>query len=135
MKVTEQIDALESLGISPIRYLAVPRFFANLLMLPVLVTLACFIAMMGASFVATVLLGMTSAMFWNQIPVFFDVYDVMAGLIKAFVFGAATALMGCHVGFSTRGGAEGVGRATIRAFVWSCILILMSDYILAMFLF
>lgn len=135
MKVTEQIDALESLGINPIRYLAVPRFYANLLMLPVLVTLADFIAMMGASFVATVLLGMTHATFWNQIPVFFDVYDVIAGLIKALVFGAETALMGCYVGFSTEGGAEGVGQATIRAFVWSCILILMSDYILAMFFF
>ena len=135
MKVTEQIDALESLGISPIRYLAVPRFFANLLMMPVLVTLADFIAMMGAAFVATALIGMTSAMFWNQIPSFFAVYDVMAGIIKSFVFGAITALMGCHIGFSTRGGAEGVGLATIRAFVWSCILILVMDYVLAMILF
>jgi phospholipid/cholesterol/gamma-HCH transport system permease protein len=135
MKVTEQIDALESLGISPIRYLAVPRFFANLLMLPVLVILADFIAMMGASFVSTALLGMTSAMFWNQIPIFFQVYDIMAGIIKAVVFGAITALMGCHIGFSTYGGAEGVGLATIRAFVWSCLLILVTDYALAMVLF
>lgn len=135
MKVTEQIDAMESLGISPVRYLAVPRFFANLLMMPVLVTLADFIAMMGASFVATAMLGMTTAMFWNQIPTFFEVYDVVAGLIKAFVFGAITALMGCHIGFATQGGAEGVGLATIRAFVWSCILILVNDYVLAMILF
>ncbi len=135
MKVTEQIDALESLGISPIRYLAVPRFFANLLMMPVLVTLADFIAMMGAWFVATTLLGMTSAMFWNQIPTFFQVYDVVSGLIKAFVFGAITAVMGCHIGFSTYGGAEGVGLATIRSFVWSCLLILVTDYVLAMILF
>lgn len=135
MKVTEQIDALESLGISPIRFLAVPRFFANIVMLPVLVILADFIAMMGASFVATALLGMTSAMFWNQIPTFFEVFDVIAGLIKSFVFGAITALMGCHIGFAARGGAEGVGMATIRAFVWSCLLILVSDYVLAMILF
>ncbi len=135
MNVTEQIDALESLGISPIRFLAVPRFFANLLMLPVLVILADFIAMMGASFVATALLGMTSATFWNQIPTFFEIRDVIAGLIKAFTFGAITALMGCHIGFATRGGAEGVGMATIRAFVWSCLLILVSDYVLAMILF
>jgi len=135
MKVTEQIDALESLGISPIRYLAVPRFYANVFMLPVLVTLADFIAMMGASFVATTLLGMTAAMFWNQIPTFFQVFDVVAGLIKALVFGAITALMGCHIGFATTGGAEGVGLATIRAFVWSCLLILIMDYVLAMMLF
>jgi phospholipid/cholesterol/gamma-HCH transport system permease protein len=135
MRVTEQIDALESMGISPIRFLAVPRFFANLFMMPVLIILADFIAMMGASFVATALLGMTSAMFWNQIPTFFEVFDIVAGLIKALVVGAITALMGCHIGFTARGGAEGVGMATIRAFVWSCLLILVMDYALAMMLF
>ncbi len=135
MKVTEQIDALESLAINPVRYLATPRFFANIIMMPVLVILADFIAMIGGFIVANGFLGISSATFFNEIPSHFWLYDIAAGLLKSVVFGGITALMGCYIGFHAEGGAEGVGNATIRAFVWSCMLILTADFILAMLLF
>lgn len=135
MKVTEQIDALESLAINPVRYLASPRFFANVIMMPVLVTLADFIAVIGAFVVANGFLGISAGTFFNEIPRHFWLYDIGAGLLKALVFGGITALMGCYIGFNAEGGAEGVGNATIRAFVWSCLLILASDFLLALILF
>ena len=135
MKVTEQIDALESLAINPVRYLASPRFFASVIMLPVLVILADFIAVLGGFVVANGFLGISVATFFNEIPRHFWLYDIAAGLLKAVVFGSITSLMGCYIGFNAEGGAEGVGNATIRSFVWSCLLILVCDFILAMLLF
>ncbi|MFH1861417.1 MAG: ABC transporter permease [bacterium] len=135
MKVTEQIDALESLAINSVRYLAAPRFFASVMMMPILVIFADFIAIMGAFLVAVFFLGIPSAVFFSEIPTFFRVHDIMSGLLKALFFGAITSLVGCHIGFATQGGAEGVGRATIRSFVLSSILILVFDYILATLLF
>ncbi len=135
MKVTEQIDALESLAINPVRYLAAPRFFASIAMMPILVILADFIAMIGGFIVANGFLGISTATFFNEIPSHFWLYDIAAGLLKSVVFGGITALMGCYIGFRAEGGAEGVGNATIQSFVWSCMLILTSDFILAMLLF
>jgi phospholipid/cholesterol/gamma-HCH transport system permease protein len=135
MRVTEQIDALETLAIDPIRYLAMPRFVAGLFMLPALVIFADFFAMAGAVLVATKLLGITPNTFWEGVKMFFHVHDVMAGLVKAFAFGGIIAFMGCFFGFSARGGAEGVGNAAIKAVVYSSILILITDYIIATLLF
>ncbi|RJP76413.1 MAG: ABC transporter permease [Candidatus Zixiibacteriota bacterium] len=135
MRVTEQIDALESLAINSVRYLAVPRFFAALFMMPALVTLADFTAIAGAWLVALLLLDIPTATFFSEIPKFFRVFDIIAGLIKAFVFGGIISLVGCHIGFRTEGGAEGVGRSTIRSFVLSAVLILIADYLLATIFF
>ena len=135
MKVTEQIDALESMAISSVRYLAVPRIAALTVMMPILVIQAVFIALMGAAFVTTFLLGLTSTEFWGLIPNFFKVYDVFAGLLKSVFFGLSASMIGCYVGFRTEGGAEGVGLATIQAFVWSCLTILVLDFVLAVMLF
>ena len=135
MKVTEQIDALESLAINSVRYLAAPRFFACTFMMPILVVFANFIAVMGAFIVANVLLSIPAGLFFSEIPKWFRVYDIGAGLVKALVFGAITALIGCHIGFKTEGGAEGVGRSTIRSFVLSAMLILVFDFILGTIFF
>jgi phospholipid/cholesterol/gamma-HCH transport system permease protein len=135
MKVTEQIDALESLAINSVRYLAAPRFFACTLMMPILVIFADFIAVIGAFLVSNMLLDIPAGLFFSEIPKWFRVYDIGAGLFKSLVFGAITALIGCHIGFKTEGGAEGVGRSTIRSFVLSAILILVFDYILATIFF
>ena len=135
MKVTEQIDAMESMAISSVRYLAVPRIAAMTVMMPILVIHAVFIAMMGASFVTTVILGLTSNQFWGLIPNFFKIYDVFSGLLKSLFFGLSSAMIGCYIGFRTEGGAEGVGLSTIQAFVWSCLTILVMDFVLAMILF
>lgn len=135
MKVTEQIDALESMAISSTRYLAVPRIAAMTAMMPVLVTQVNFIAIMGAWFVTTVFLSLTSAQFFGLIPNFFHVYDIFSGLLKSVFFGMSSAMIGCYVGFDTSGGAEGVGSATIKAFVWSSLTVLVLDFLLAMILF
>lgn len=135
MKVTEQIDALESMAISSVRYLAVPRIAAMTVMMPVLVIQAVFVALIGASVVLTVFLTLTPNQFWGLIPNFFYLFDIFSGLLKSLFFGMSSAMIGCYIGFRTEGGAEGVGSATITAFVWSCMTILVLDYLLAMILF
>ena len=135
MKVTEQIDALETMAISPVRYLAMPRFLAAILMMPLLVIFANSIAVLGAYLVSNYFLGVSFAVYFNSVKRFFLFSDLIAGLVKTIFFGAVTSLLGCHIGFRTEGGAEGVGLATIRSFVLSAALILILDYILWMAFF
>jgi phospholipid/cholesterol/gamma-HCH transport system permease protein len=135
MKVTEQIDALEIMAISPIRYLAMPRFLASILMMPILVMFANFIAVMGAFLVSNYFLNISFSVFFLSVRRFFSFKDLFSGLLKTVIFGGVTALLGCHIGFRTQGGAEGVGLSTIRSFVISAALILILDYVLWMFLF
>jgi len=132
MKVTEQIDALEVMAINPVRYLAMPRFLAAIIMMPILVTFANFIAVFGAYLVSNYFLDVSFAVFFNSVKRFFEFPDFLGGLIKTIFFGGVTSLLGCHIGFRTQGGAEGVGLATIRSFVLSAALILILDYILWM---
>ena len=135
MKVTEQIDALETMAINPVRYLAMPRFLASILMMPVLVIFANTIAVMGAYIVSNYFLNVSFSVFFISVKRFFVFSDLIAGLIKTIFFGGVTALLGCHIGFQTEGGAEGVGLSTIRSFVMSAALILILDYVLWMLLF
>jgi len=130
MKVTEQIDALETMGISPVRYLAMPRFLASIIMLPVLIIFANIIAVIGAYLVSNFFLGVSYAVFFESVKRFFTMGDFIFGMIKGMVFGGVTALLGCHIGFRTEGGAEGVGLSTIRSFVVSSASILILDYAL-----
>ncbi len=135
MKVTEQIDALDTLAIRPIRYLAVPRFVAALIMMPVLVVFADAIALLGGMAVAVTRVGITANTFTRGMRLMFEVNDIYGGLIKAFVFGGVIAISGCFFGFATRGGAEGVGASTRQAVVASCVMILVADYFLAEVIF
>jgi len=135
MKVTEQIDALESLAIDPVHYLALPRFCAATFMTPVLTIFSDFIAVLGALIVSNVLIGQPAHIFLDSVQASFELRSLLGGLTKALVFGATIALIGCYIGFQTSGGAEGVGRATIQAFVLSAALILIHDYVLATILF
>lgn len=135
MKVTEQIDALEVMAINPIRYLAMPRFLSSILMMPLLVIFADFIAVMGAYIVSNYFLGVSFAVFFKSVRRFFEISDLLSGLLKTIFFGGVTSLLGFHIGFRTEGGAEGVGLSTIRSFVLSAALILILDYLLWMLLF
>jgi phospholipid/cholesterol/gamma-HCH transport system permease protein len=135
MKVTEQLDALESLAIDPIRYLAMPRIFSGFVMIPILTILADAIGIFGAYAVAGINLDLAPELFFGSVKDFFSLLNVFSGLIKAFFFGGITAIIGCYVGFNTSGGAEGVGKATIQAFVLSSALILFNDYLLSVLLF
>ncbi len=130
MKVTEQIDALETMGISKIRYLALPRFTASIIMLPVLIVFADFIAIIGAYLVSDFFLNVSYAVFFESVRKFFTMGDFVFGIFKGMVFGGVTAILGCHIGFATQGGAEGVGNSTIRSFVISSAAILILDYAL-----
>lgn len=135
MKVTEQIDALKAMAINPVRYLAMPRFLAAILMMPILVIFANTIAVMGAYIVSNYFLGVSFAVFFNSVNRFFEIPDLVSGLVKTIFFGGVTSLLGCHIGFRTEGGAEGVGLATIKSFVLSAALILILDYVLWMLMF
>lgn len=130
MKVTEQIDALETMGISKVRYLAMPRFLASIIMLPILIVFANVIAVLGAYLVSNFFLDVSYAVFFDSVKRFFTMGDFVFGMIKGMVFGGVTALLGCHIGFQTKGGAEGVGLSTIRSFVISSAVILILDYVL-----
>ena len=130
MKVTEQIDALESLGINPIRFLSAPRFLAAVLMLPILVIFADAIALVGSYVVSNFFLHLSAKVFFDSVQRLFNVKDVLLGLLKAFVFGGTTALLGVHVGFATEDGAEGVGKSTVRAFVLSSAMVLVMDFVI-----
>ena len=130
MKVTEQIAALETMGINPVGYLATPRFFASIIMMPILVVFANSIALIGAYFISNMFLGVSFNVFFLSVKRYFEIGDFVFGLVKGVAFGGVTSLLGCHIGFRTEGGAEGVGLSTIRSFVLSSILILVLDYIL-----
>ncbi len=130
MKVTEQIDALETMGINPVAFLATPRFFAAIIMMPILIIFADTIAVFGAYIISNYFLGVPFATFFDSAKRFFYMGDFGFGLIKGMIFGGVTALLGCHIGFKTEGGAEGVGLSTIRSFVISSALILIFDYFL-----
>lgn len=135
MKVTEQIDALESMAIDPVRYLAMPRFVGAVIMMPVLVIFANSVALIGAYLVSNFFLGLTSQVFFGSVERFFQSKDIFSGIVKSIAFGGVTAILGCHIGFKTSGGAEGVGLSTIRSFVISSAMILILDYVLWLIIF
>ncbi|HKI96434.1 MAG TPA: ABC transporter permease [Gemmatimonadales bacterium] len=134
MRVTEQIDALESLGRSPMSHLIIPRVFAATLMLPALVIFADLIGIGAGFFGARGALQMTTADFTYGAQFFFKPWDVWYALIKSFFFGIAISLIPCYVGFTTKQGAEGVGRSTTGAVVSASVLILFLDAVLAQIL-
>lgn len=135
MRVTEQIDALESIGINPVRYLVMPRVLACLFMLPFLVMLSDFVAIIGALLVSMIGVNVSSETFLDGFRSSFKLIDFINGEIKASVFGLVIGLVGCYEGFNTRGGAQGVGRATTTSVVVSSVLILMFNFIFAILLF
>ncbi len=134
MKVTEQIDALRSLGTSPIQYLAVPRLLALVIMLPVLTMIGMIIGSFGGYVVAT-MNGVSGGSFLSSTRVWLDVYDVLMGLIKTVFFGAFIATVGTQQGLAASGGAAGVGRRTMNSVVISMILIYISNFFLAYVMF
>lgn len=133
MAVTEQIDALKTLATPPLRYLGVPRLLACVVMLPVLTALACVVGLMGGYVVAKLMLGISGNVYWSDIPQMVSARDLVNGMLKTVFFGVVIAVVSSYQGFQAQGGAEGVGRATTKAVVWSSIIILISDYFLTAF--
>jgi phospholipid/cholesterol/gamma-HCH transport system permease protein len=135
MRVTEQIDALVTLSTNPFKYLVGPRLVAAVVTLPVLVAIGDTIGIMGGYIVGTRSLGFNSYAYIKNTSDFLEVDDVTSGLIKAAAFGFIIAVMGCYHGFHSKGGAQGVGRATTNAVVSSAIIILAANFALTNLLF
>jgi phospholipid/cholesterol/gamma-HCH transport system permease protein len=130
MRVTEQIDALASMGANPIYYLAVPRFLGCLFLIPTLTVMADFMGVVGGAFYSIGILQIDSHHYWENSQRYVANWDLFAGIFKSLFFGAAIALISCHRGFHCDPGAEGVGRAATSAFVYSFVLILILDLFL-----
>ncbi len=132
MKITEQIDALFSLGADPTRYLVVPRTLASMIMLPCLTIYGDIIGMAAGFFYNTYIMEVNRVLYIRNTLLYMELWDIMSGLIKAAVFGVIIALIGCWQGLRTEGGAKGVGRATTRTVVIASILILIVNFFLSM---
>jgi phospholipid/cholesterol/gamma-HCH transport system permease protein len=134
MKVTEQVDALEVMGINSIQYLSVPRIAASVLSMPMLCSLFLLIGNIGSFFIGTEVLKIDSSTYFSKLSDFMQLADVAEGLIKATCFGFMISIIGTYQGFNVQGGAEGVGKGTNMAVVWGMITILVMDFFLTSFL-
>ena len=130
MKISEQIDALKSMALDPIRYLVVPNLIAAIIVFPLLTAIFDVIGIYGGYFVAVKLLGLSSGTYFSQMEQFVAMADVRIGLYKSVSFGVIVAWVCCYKGYITGYGAEGVSRATTAAVVLSSVLILIWDYFL-----
>jgi phospholipid/cholesterol/gamma-HCH transport system permease protein len=143
MRVTEQIDALNTLGTDPIKKLVTPRVLASLIMLPVLTIINDFVGILGGNIIAKFFLGVPNSLYWRTVfeqmltggfTLRYIPNDMVQGLTKPFVFGGIISLVACYHGLKTTGGTEGVGLATTRTVVTASILILVVDYFLTQIL-
>nr|WP_186338868.1 ABC transporter permease [Mariprofundus sp. NF] len=135
MRVSEQIDALWTLSTDPVRYLIIPRLIAVTLMMPLLVIVADFVGIYGGYAISVHLLDQNPAVYIENTTQYMELSDFYSGLVKAAFFGLLIGIIGCTEGFNCKGGAEGVGIATTRAVVISCMSILISDYFLTAWMF
>jgi phospholipid/cholesterol/gamma-HCH transport system permease protein len=130
MRVTEQIDALSSMGTNPVQYLVVPRFLAFALLIPALTVMAVFMGVVGGYFYSVVILGIDKHHYIYNTQEFVGNWDLFSGIFKSEFFGIAIAIVSCYQGFHCKAGAEGVGKAATAAFVHSFVLILGLDLML-----
>ena len=130
MKVTEQIEALQTLALNPVRFLVVPRLLALIVMLPCLTIFSDMAGMLGGYLIGTLNLGINSGLYVSITVDFLTLKDIYTGLIKSVAFGMIIALIGCYMGLNTSGGAEGVGRSTTVSVVTSFIMVIVADCVL-----
>ncbi|MGV8124115.1 MAG: MlaE family ABC transporter permease [Candidatus Xenobiia bacterium LiM19] len=135
MKVTEQIDALNAMATSPVKYLVVPRLLACIIMLPILTLFANIAGVCGGSMVANLLAGITPQMFFDSVRNMVDMSDFWGGIHKSVIFAVEIAMISCYQGLTTKGGAAGVGNATTGSVVFSMIMVFVSNYFLSAALF
>lgn len=131
MRITEQIDALESMAVNPIQFLVLPRIIGGLLMAPLLTLLFFIVGMFGCYLIAVVNLGVDHGQFVYNTKQILQVQDVVQGCFKGLVFGLVVTLIGCYQGFHARGGGRGVGIGTTRAVVAGSVAVLVLDYFLS----
>ena len=135
MKVTEQIDALYILKSDPIDYLVIPRLIACCAMLPILTIISLVMGLIGGVFVAQLFYGIAQTTFIDSVQSFLQVWDLVSALLKAIIFGAIIAIIGCNWGLTTTGGAKGVGESTTTAVVMALISIFIANFFLSWVMF
>ena len=135
MKVTEQIDALRVMAVSPVDYLIVPRMLACMIVVPILTVFGDVIGVFGGWLIAVFYKGLTTYSYMNSIHIFADLFDMTGGVIKAIFFGNVIAVLGCYYGLHCPDGAEGVGRATTKTVVASIIVIFLLNAVLTFLLY
>ncbi len=131
MRVTEQIDALETLAVDPRKYLLVPRIVATTLALPMLIIVFDFLGNLSAYLTAVYMLGVNETQYLNTINMYLSLSDIFTGIAKGFFFGFYVGSIGTYIGYHTRGGARGVGESTTRAVVYSAVTLFVLDYFIA----
>lgn len=134
MKVTEQIDAIRSMDVDPLRHLIAPRFIAGISMLPLLTVFATFMGVIGGYIVSVYYYGQDPNSYIDPLRTHIDEFDFFSGLVKAFIFGIIIITISCYKGLTTRGGAQGVGRATTNSVVICYSIILVVNFFLTVFL-
>ncbi|MDR0304609.1 MAG: ABC transporter permease [Chitinispirillales bacterium] len=131
MKVTEQLDALTCLSLNPIKYIISPRIISAFLMTPAMFVYGSIAAIVASQILATVAFGLNVGTFYNSMRLMFNINDVYIGLVKSFVFGGITGLTGCYYGYTTTGGAVGVGASTRNAVVSASVMILAANLMIS----
>ena len=132
MRVNEQIDAMEAMGVNPISYLVVPRVIASVIMMPILAGIFLFVGVIGCYFIAITMYRVDTMTFMQQLRWIVHWEDVLKGLVKALFFGFIFASIACYKGFRAKGGAKGVGEATTIAVVNSLLAILVADFLITL---
>ena len=135
MQISEQIDALRAMAVSPFKFLVVPRLIAGVTMLPIVTVIANFVGTLGSYLVAVIFLHVNAGVYWNQVLLFVRPEDLLNGLLKSLCFGLILTGAACWAGLEERVGAEGIGRAATAAVVRAYVLILIADYFLTDLLF
>ncbi len=130
MAVTEQIDALRSMAVNPIRYLVAPRFLAGVFMMPLLTLFSCLMGVIGGYLVAVDYYNLPSTEYWTPVRIHVENFDIFMGFMKALVFGIVITTISCYKGITTRGGARGVGRSTTSSVVICYSVILIFNFLL-----
>jgi phospholipid/cholesterol/gamma-HCH transport system permease protein len=135
MAVSEEIDALRVMSISPVKYLVMPRIVAMAITTPILALVADVVGILGGAVIASVQLRVDPKVYYDWVQWATNMTDIFNGLLKAFIFGILIAVIGCSQGIRATRGAEGVGQATMKAVVVSFVLILISDYLINWFIY
>lgn len=135
MRVTEQIDALSAMAVNPIKYLIVPRVLASIVVVPMLTVIADFVGIVGGYFSGVIILRINAGAYVANMEKYVELDDIYHGIIKAAVFGLILSIIGCYKGYTTTGGAEGVGKATTQSVVLATVTILMANYLLTAAMF
>ncbi len=132
MRVTEQIDAMRSMAVNPLRYLVAPRFIAGTFMMPLLTVFSSVMGILGGYMIAVGFYQMSPSSYWDPLPIHVTTFDFVSGMVKAFVFGMIIVTISCYKGMTTRGGAAGVGRSTTNSVVICYSVILVINFLLTL---